>query len=214
VLNWIAERKFRPDHDWRREDWNRRGRLDDFLPSFETWRFPFLDVPALIRGADACFEYPMVDRDPLPRWSFGRTTLLGDAAHPMYPIGSNGASQAILDARVLAREIAARGATPDALAAYEAERRPATAQIVLANRRNGPEQVMQLVEHRAPNGFTRIEDVLSADELAGAAAGYKRIAGFDKETLNNRPPIVPCGRQGRVAPQSCGHQHGADAEGT
>lgn len=93
VINWIAERKFRPDHGWRREDWNRAGRLEEFLPQFMSWRFDWLDVPAVIRGALRCFEYPMVDRDPLPRWSFGRMTLLGDAAHPMYPIGSNGASQ-------------------------------------------------------------------------------------------------------------------------
>lgn len=190
VLNWIAERKFRPDHAWRREDWNRPGRLEEFLPWFESWRFPWLDVPALIRGAERCYEYPMVDRNPLPQWTFDRVTLLGDAAHPMYPIGSNGASQAILDARVLAREIAAHGASPAALLGYEAERRPATSRIVLANRQNGPEQVMQLVEQRAPDGFARIADVLSAEELAEAAAGYKRIAGFDREQLNNRPPIV------------------------
>jgi 2-polyprenyl-6-methoxyphenol hydroxylase-like FAD-dependent oxidoreductase len=190
VLNWIAERKFQPDHQWRREDWNRPGHLADFLPQFENWRFEWLDVPSLIRAADRCYEYPMVDRDPLPRWSFGRVTLLGDAAHPMYPIGSNGASQAILDARVLAREIRARGATEAALQAYEAERRPATAAIALANRKNGPEQVMQLVEERAPGGFSCIEDVLSKQELDETAAGYKHIAGFDKEALNNRASIV------------------------
>ncbi len=132
----------------------------------------------------------MVDRDPLDRWTFGRTALLGDAAHPMYPIGSNGASQGILDARVLAREIKRAGATPAALLAYEAERRPATAKIVLANRRNGPEQVMQLVEQRAPDGFARIEDVLAPAELEGTAAAYKQIAGFDKDALNARGPIV------------------------
>jgi len=189
-INWIAELKFKPGHVWRREDWNRPGRLEEFLPRFADWRFDWLDIPALITAADRCFEYPMVDRDPLPRWTHGAVTLLGDAAHPMYPIGSNGASQAILDARVLAREIKAKGPTPAALAAYEAERRPATARIVLANRGNGPEQVMQLVEERAPNGFARIEDVLSAAELEEAAAGYKRLAGFDKDTLNARPPIV------------------------
>ena len=189
VINWIAERKFAPDHQWRREDWNRRGNIADFLPQFETWRLDWLDVPGLIRGGD-CYEYPMVDRDPLDRWSFGPVTLLGDAAHPMYPIGSNGASQAILDARVLAREILAHGTTHEALLSYEAERRPATAGIVLANRRNGPEQVMQAVEQRAPDGFLRIEDVLSAEELLDAAAGYKRIAGFDKDALNGRPSIV------------------------
>ena len=190
VINWIAERKFRPDHVWRREDWNRPGNLDDFLPSFAGWRFDWLDVPTVIRDAEGCFEFPMVDRDPLDRWSFGRVTLLGDAAHPMYPIGSNGASQGILDARVLTRALRRHGTTEAALLAYEDERRPATARIVLANRGNGPEQVMQLVEQRAPGGYDRIEDVLTAEELAGTAANYKRIAGFDKDALNSSPPIV------------------------
>jgi 2-polyprenyl-6-methoxyphenol hydroxylase-like FAD-dependent oxidoreductase len=193
VLNWVAELKFKPDHDWRREDWNRPGRLEEFLPRFESWQFGWLDVPALIRAAPACYEYPMVDRDPISSWTDGRITLLGDAAHPMYPIGSNGASQAILDARVLTREIKARGPTPAALDAYAAERNPATARIVLANRGNGPETVMQLVEERAPLGYDRIEDVLTVAELEEAAAGYKRIAGFDRETLNSRPPIVAAG---------------------
>jgi 5-methylphenazine-1-carboxylate 1-monooxygenase len=194
VVNWIAELKYDATYEWRREDWNRAGRTDEFLPQFERWQFGWLDAPALIRGARACYEYPMVDRDPLARWGQDRVTLLGDAAHPMYPIGSNGASQAILDARVLTREIRAHGLTPAALASYEAERNPATARIVLANRANGPEQVLQMVEERAPGGYRRIEDVLSADELENAAAGYKRLAGFDRETLNGRPPIVEVDR--------------------
>jgi 2-polyprenyl-6-methoxyphenol hydroxylase-like FAD-dependent oxidoreductase len=132
----------------------------------------------------------MVDRDPLAQWTFGRTTLLGDAAHPMYPIGSNGASQAILDARVLAREILENGETSAALKAYEAERRPATTDLVMLNRRNGPEQVMQLVEERAPDGFKVVTDVLSQQELEDIAANYKRVAGFQVEALNARPPIV------------------------
>jgi 2-polyprenyl-6-methoxyphenol hydroxylase-like FAD-dependent oxidoreductase len=190
VINWIAERKFRPDHSWQREDWNRPGDLADFLPQFAGWRFDWLDVPSVIQAADRCFEYPMVDRDPLDRWTFGRVTLLGDAAHPMYPIGSNGASQGVLDARVLAREIRRSGPSPEALLAYEAERRPATGKIVMANRANGPEQVMQLVEQRAPDGFVRIGDVLTPLELEGIATGYKRIAGFDKDALNARPAII------------------------
>lgn len=190
IINFIAERKFSPDHGWRREDWNRPGDPADFLPQFEDWVFDWLDVPALIRAAGAVYEYPMVDRDPLPRWTEGRATLLGDAAHAMYPIGSNGASQAILDARVLTREILAHGETAEALAAYEAERRPATAKIVLANRRNGPEQVMQRVEELAPEGFDRIEDVLTPDELEETATAYKKLAGFDKDALNSRPSIV------------------------
>jgi 2-polyprenyl-6-methoxyphenol hydroxylase-like FAD-dependent oxidoreductase len=190
VVNWIAERKFPAGQAWRREDWNRRGDLEEFLPQFEKWRFDWLDVPSIIRGAARCFEYPMVDRDPVDRWTFGRVTLLGDAAHAMYPIGSNGASQAILDARVLAREIQTHGVMPAALQAYEAERRPATARIVLANRGNGPDQVMEVVHERAPGGFRHIEDVLTRNELEEIAAGYKRVAGFDKDALNARAPIV------------------------
>lgn len=191
LINFIAERKFSTDQPWRREDWNRAGRVEDYLPPFETWAFDWLDVPGLIRAADMVYEYPMVDRDPLEAWGGGRMTLLGDAAHPMYPIGSNGASQAILDARVLTRDLLAKGVTPAALEAYEAERLPATAKIVTANRGNGPEQVMQMVEQRAPHGFERIDDVLSAEEREGTAAAYKRLAGFDKDALNARPPIVP-----------------------
>ncbi len=190
VINWIAELKFAPDHVWQREDWNRPGRLEDFLPQFADWRFDWLDVPAVIRGARYVFEFPMVDRDPLARWTHGRATLLGDAAHPMYPIGSNGASQSIIDARVLARELRAHGLGGAALASYEAERNPATARIVLANRQNGPEKVMQMVQERAPNGYGQIEEVLSAAELEEAAAGYKRLAGFDKDALNTRPPLL------------------------
>jgi 2-polyprenyl-6-methoxyphenol hydroxylase-like FAD-dependent oxidoreductase len=197
VINWIAERHLPPDYQWRREDYNRAGKLEEFLPWFADWRFDWLDVPGLIRNARYCFEYPLVDRDPLPRWSFGRVTLLGDAAHPMYPIGSNGASQAILDARVLTREIAAKGETPAALEAYEAERRPATTQLVLLNRGNGPEQVMQLVEERAPNGYNTVTEVLSQQELEGIAANYKRVAGFQVDALNAKPPIVPL--EARVA---------------
>ncbi len=190
VINWVAELKFPPDHAWRREDWNREANRADFLPAFAGWHFDWLDIPALIAGAEHIYEFPMVDRDPLPRWTHGRATLLGDAAHPMYPIGSNGASQAILDARVLTRELRRHGPTPEALAAYEAERNPATARIVHANRGQGPEQVMQLVHQRAPEGFTAIADVLSQTELEEAAGAYKRLAGFDRETLNTRPPIV------------------------
>jgi 2-polyprenyl-6-methoxyphenol hydroxylase-like FAD-dependent oxidoreductase len=190
-INWVAERHMPPTYQWRREDYNRTAKLDEFLPWFENWNFDWLDVPGLIRNCPHAYEYPLVDRDPLDRWTFGRVTLLGDAAHPMYPIGSNGASQAILDARVLTREILAQGEMPAALEAYEAERRPATTELVKLNRRNGPEQVMQLVEERAPDGFNVVTDVLSQQELEDIAANYKRVAGFQVEALNAKPPIVP-----------------------
>jgi 2-polyprenyl-6-methoxyphenol hydroxylase-like FAD-dependent oxidoreductase len=189
-INWVAERHMPPSYQWRREDYNRTAKLDEFLPWFESWSFDWLDVPGLIRNCPKAYEYPLVDRDPLERWTFGRVTLMGDAAHPMYPIGSNGASQAILDARVLTREILAHGPTHNALAAYEAERRPATTDLVMLNRRNGPEQVMQLVEERAPDGFDVVTDVLSREELEGIAANYKRVAGFQVDALNAKPPIV------------------------
>jgi 2-polyprenyl-6-methoxyphenol hydroxylase-like FAD-dependent oxidoreductase len=190
-VNWIAERFMPPTYSWRREDYNRAAKLDEFLPWFEDWTFDWLDVPGLIRNCPHGYEYPLVDRDPIDRWTFGNVTLMGDAAHPMYPIGSNGASQAILDARVLTREILAHGETTTALQAYEAERRPATTELVKLNRRNGPEQVMQLVEERAPDGFNVVTDVLSHQELEDVANTYKRVAGFQVETLNAKPPIVP-----------------------
>ncbi|WP_398481136.1 flavin-dependent oxidoreductase [Tardiphaga sp.] len=190
-VNWIAERHMPPTYQWRREDYNRTAKLDEFLPWFENWTFDWLDVPGLIRNCPHAYEYPLVDRDPVDRWTFGRVTLMGDAAHPMYPIGSNGASQAILDARVLTREILANGEVPAALEAYEAERRPATTDLVMLNRKNGPEQVMQIVEERAPNGYGVVTEVLSQQELEDIAANYKRVAGFQVEGLNAKPPIVP-----------------------
>jgi 2-polyprenyl-6-methoxyphenol hydroxylase-like FAD-dependent oxidoreductase len=178
LVNWIAELDRSGSGAPAREDWNRAGRPEDFAPAFADWRFPWLDVPALIRAASQVFEFPMVDRDPLPGWSHGRVTLLGDAAHPMFPIGSNGASQAILDARALADALVEEPEIEAALARYEAARRPATAAIVLSNRRHGPEVVLDLAEERAPQGFARIEDVFAAGELERIAASYKQIAGF------------------------------------
>ncbi len=185
-INWIAELRFDTTALADREDWNRRGNLADFLPAFAGWRFDWLDIPDLIRRAEVVYEYPMVDRDPLDTWSVGRVTLLGDAAHPMYPVGSNGASQAILDARALADALAANADIPAALRDYEAHRRPATARITLSNRQQGPERVMQIVEERAPQGFTDLDAVISHTELAAIAAEYKQIAGFDRETLNRQ----------------------------
>jgi 5-methylphenazine-1-carboxylate 1-monooxygenase len=191
LINWIAELRFPGSEAWRREDWNRAGQLADFLPRFEDWKFSWLDVPGVIRNAQHVFEYPLVDRDPVERWTFGRITLLGDAAHPMYPIGSNGASQAILDARTLAYELATCADIESALARYETARLPATAKIVLANRANGPEQVMQIVHERAPQGFDHVEQVISRAELEAINTRYKQIAGFECEALNARASLDP-----------------------
>jgi 5-methylphenazine-1-carboxylate 1-monooxygenase len=191
VINFVAELRGDVTELSEREDWNKPGRLEDFLPAFEGWKFDWLDVPGLIRSAERTWVYPMVDRDPLPRWSHGPVTLLGDAAHPMYPIGSNGASQAILDARVLTGCLKHYKDDPEnGLRRYEEIRRDATAAIVLANRGQGPEIAMQIVEDRAPNGFARLSDVISDEELLAIADKYKRIAGFAVADLNSRASLV------------------------
>ena len=189
LINWVAEFKNAPEQPMPTQDWEHMARLEDVLAPFTSFVFDFLDVPALIRGAATIYQYPMVDRDPLPTWNFGRVTLLGDAAHPMYPVGSNGASQAIIDARVLARELALQPSIEAAIAAYDAQRRPQTAGVVLANRQGGPERCLEIVEQRAPDGFMDLDAVISRAELEEISHSYKRTAGFDPEILNNRPSL-------------------------
>jgi 2-polyprenyl-6-methoxyphenol hydroxylase-like FAD-dependent oxidoreductase len=169
----------------RREDWHRRGRLDDLLPHVDgVFRLGLIDPVEIIRTTEAIYEYPMCDRDPLPHWSFGRVTLLGDAAHPMYPVGSNGASQAILDARCVALLLAETMDIVTALQAYEAARLPATAQIVQDNRAGGPERVIDVVEERAPHGFANLDEVASHAELEAIVKGYAKMAGFNQAQVN------------------------------
>jgi 2-polyprenyl-6-methoxyphenol hydroxylase-like FAD-dependent oxidoreductase len=144
LINWVAEVEVPdPGNFCSKRDWNCPGDAKDFVDVFADWRFDWLDVPALIRNAHTILQFPMMDRDPLPRWSFGRLTLLGDAAHPLVPLGSNGAGQAILDAEVLARELASCGDPADGLARYESIRRPATAEIVMSDRAGGPDVILQ-----------------------------------------------------------------------
>jgi 2-polyprenyl-6-methoxyphenol hydroxylase-like FAD-dependent oxidoreductase len=184
LINWVADVFIGGDSSPVPRDWNRRTDCETVLEPFRDWRFPWLDIPALIEGAEAIYEYPLVDRDPIPRWSFGRVTLLGDAAHPMYPVGSNGASQAILDAAALTSALTAHSDPTAALQFYEAQRSEKTARLVLSNRQQGPEIVMQMVEDRAPEGFTQLSDVISREELEEVANRYKAVAGFDREYLN------------------------------
>ncbi|MBI4920929.1 MAG: flavin-dependent oxidoreductase [Devosia nanyangense] len=181
LINWVAEIET-PEHN--QQDWNRRGRLSDFIGAFEDWHFDFLDVPAMIRAADAVLEYPMVDKDPLPQWSFGRLTLLGDAAHPMYPRGSNGAGQAILDARALADALAEFADVPEALQAYERARLAATARVVETNRTTPPDVILKIVHERSGDRpFERLEDIVSPEELAAVSNNYKKVAGYDRSML-------------------------------
>ena len=191
LVNFIAEYRTDDRELLEREDWNRAGNLNDFAPRFDDWVFDWLDIPELLRAAPGTFLFPMVDRDPLDYWTEGRVTLIGDAAHPMYPIGSNGASQGILDARVLSGCIRSHRNDPDrALAIYEAHRRPATSAIVLANRGLGPEMPMRLVHERAPEGFDYINDVISPEEILEVTNGYRRTAGFALEALSSGMSLI------------------------
>jgi len=183
LINWIADVYQDGATAPRREDWNRQGNVADFLPRYRDWNFGWIDVPRIISGAKAVYEFPMVDRDPLPRWTHGRVTLLGDAAHPTYPIGSNGASQAILDGEAIAQALAGTSDPQEALAVYERTRRPITTQFVEANRRQGIDRMLDIVEERAPGGFATLESVLPAAELESIVAEYKRFAANDRETL-------------------------------
>lgn len=169
----------------RREDWNRPGRREEVLPFVrDKFRLGFVDPASLIEATSMFYEYPMCDRDPVPRWSFGRVTLLGDAAHPMYPVGSNGASQAILDACCAARLLGETGDVIAALSGYEAARLPMTAKIVRNNRLGGPERVIDVVEERAPDGFVDLDTIVSHAELEWIVRGYARMAGFDQMQVN------------------------------
>ena len=181
LINWVAEIE---TPNYRKRDWNRAGALDDFIGPFSAWHFDWLDVPAFIRAADSVLEFPMVDQDPLPRWTFGRVTLLGDAAHPMVPRGSNGAGQSILDARVLTAALLEQADPAAALSAYEKLRLEATTRIVLTNRTNPPDAILREVFERTKDRpFKAIDDVISREELMALSEGYKRIAGYTKEAL-------------------------------
>src|SRR5437899_1759201 len=187
LVNWVAEIE---TPNYRKRDWNRSGSLEDFIGAFADWHFDWLDVPAFIRAADSVLEFPMVDQDPLPRWSFGRVTLLGDAAHPMVPRGSNGAGQAILDARALTAALVEHGNAVAALAAYEKQRLEATTRIVLTNRTNPPDAILREVFERTNDQpFEAIEDVISRAELLAMSDSYKRIAGFSREALYSQQAL-------------------------
>ncbi|WP_024804057.1 flavin-dependent oxidoreductase [Nocardia sp. BMG51109] len=175
LTNWVAEVRM-PAAEEDPADWNRVGRVGDVLPFYRGWHCAGLDIDALITATETILEYPMVDRDPLPRWTFGRITLLGDAAHPMYPIGSNGGSQSIIDARVLAAELARTGGAREGAIGYETVRREPVNDIVLANRDMPMDRILRTVAERAPDGFGRIEDVLGPDELAAITASYGRTS--------------------------------------
>ncbi|MEZ5599016.1 MAG: FAD-dependent monooxygenase [Pseudomonadales bacterium] len=193
LINWIAEITVDNSAGWGNGDWNRKVEAADVLPHFAHWRYDWLDVPALLRGAPDIFEFPMIDRDPVPTWRDGRVALLGDAAHVMYPVGSSGASQAIVDARVLGAGIVRHGVSADALRYYDETLCDRVSALVLRNRGSGPFAMLATVEARCGGVFDHIDEVVPPAEMADFMAAYKAAAGFAIETLNQAPPTIPPG---------------------
>jgi 2-polyprenyl-6-methoxyphenol hydroxylase-like FAD-dependent oxidoreductase len=197
VINWIAEVTFDNAEGWQRTGWFREVGAEECLPHFADWIWDWLDVPAMLRGADSVFENPMIDRDPVPTWVDGPVALIGDAAHAMYPTGSNGGSQAIMDARVLGAAMVEHGATPAALAAYDAKLCGPISQLILRNRGAGPFGLLNMVDERCGGTFDNIDDVIPPEERATFMAGYQAAAGFAKDTLNAAPPTIAPGARVR-----------------
>jgi 5-methylphenazine-1-carboxylate 1-monooxygenase len=193
IINWIAEVTMDNAEGWKQSGWFRQVSTDDFVQHFEDWIWDWLDVPALIREADCAFENPMIDRDPVPTWQDGPVALLGDAAHAMYPTGSNGGSQAIVDARVLGAAMVEHGVSKDALAAYNAKLCGPISQLILRNRGAGPFGLLNIVDERCGGTFDNIDDVIPPKERAEFMAGYKAAAGFAIESLNKAPRTIPAG---------------------
>ena len=198
TINWIAEITVDNSKGWSHGDWNRRASLDDFIHHFADWNYGWLDVPAMLRGAREIFEYPMIDRDPVPSWVDGHVALLGDAAHVMYPVGSNGASQAIVDARVLGAAMVAHGVGEDALRAYDDKLCKDISALVLRNRGAGPFGILGLVDERCGGIFDDIDAIIPAAERDAFMARYKAAAGFAIETLNAAPPTIAPGARARA----------------
>ena len=193
TINWIAEVTLDNSDGWKQRGWFREVGVEDFVHHFDNWVWDWLDVPAFIKQADGAFENPMIDRDPVPTWCDGPVALMGDAAHAMYPTGSNGASQAIVDARVLGACMIAHGVTPAALAAYDAQLCGPISQLILRNRGAGPFGLLNMVDERCGGTFENIDDVVPAKERTDFMAGYKAAAGFAIEKLNSAPRTIAQG---------------------
>ena len=196
-INWIAEITVDNSGGWPDGDWNKQVRHEDFMHHFEQWNYDWIDIPAMLRGASEVFEYPMIDREPVPTWVDGNVALLGDAAHVMYPTGSNGASQAIMDARVLGAAMLEHGVNSKALQAYDTQLCPEMSQLVLRNRGAGPFGLLNLLDDRCGGVFDNIDDVIPRAERDEFMLRYKTAAGFAAEKLNAAASIIPAGAKVR-----------------
>ncbi|MEY8839984.1 FAD-dependent monooxygenase, partial [Cribrihabitans sp. XS_ASV171] len=193
LINWIAEVTVDSTEGWTGEGWFRPVEVEDFVHHFDAFRYDWLDVPAMLRAADCAYENPMIDRDPIPTWVAGPIALMGDAAHAMYPTGSNGASQAVIDARTLGAKMLEHGVTPKALAAYDAQLCAPVSQLVLRNRGAGPFGLLNLLDERCGGVFEDIDAVIPEEERRAFMAGYKQAAGFAIDALNEAPRTIPAG---------------------
>lgn len=202
LQNWIAELTVDASGGVAQSNWNKQVDIDEFLPAFVDWTFDWLDIPSLVRGAPAVWEFPMVDRDPVDHWIDGRVCLLGDAAHVMYPVGSNGASQAIVDARVMGAKFLEHGIAPDALHAFEDQLLEPISQLVLRNRGHGPIGILATVDERCGGYFDDIDDVIPRSEIEAFMSNYKAAAGFAIEALNAAPPTIEPGARIEPSPDS------------
>jgi len=204
AINWIAEITVDNSGGWTTGDWNRQVEIESFIHHFEDWKYDWLDVPAMLRGADAVFEYPMIDRDPVPTWVDGSVVLLGDAAHVMYPTGSNGASQAVVDARVLGAAMLEHGVTREALQAYDAQLCGEISSVILRNRGAGPFGLLNLLDERCGGAFDDIDAVIPPAEREAFMSRYQAAAGFAKDRLNAAPPTIAPGARVQDAERCCG----------
>ncbi len=190
AINWIAERTVDSSTEWQKSGWFKPVAISEFASYFDEFRFDWLDVPDLLARSDIAYENPMIDRDPIPYWNDGPVALMGDAAHAMYPTGSNGASQAIVDARVLGASLVRLGTTPAALAAFNAALCGPISEVVLRNRGDGPFGLLKIVDDRCGGHFTTIDDVIPQAERDGYMASYKKAAGFSRDLLNQAAPTI------------------------
>lgn len=193
MVNWIAEITVDDPAAWRERGWFRPADVEEVAHHFDGWTYDWLDVPGLLRRADVVYENPMIDRDPVPTWVDGPVLLVGDAAHAMYPTGSNGATQAVMDARHLGAALLRHGVGPQALAAFDAQFCGPLSELVLRNRGEGPFGLLDLVEERCGGRYDALDDVVPQSERSAFMARYKTAAGFAVEQLNSSPPTIPAG---------------------
>jgi hypothetical protein len=192
-INWIAEKTYDTDHNWSKTGWFRPVEIAEFAHEFRDFVYDWLDLPTLLANSEVAYENPMIDRDPVSTWVDGPVALIGDAAHPMYPTGSNGASQAIIDARIIGRMMIRHGVTPAALAAYDDQLCRPIGQVAMRNRGAGPFGLLDMVEERCGGAFESIDDVIPAEERTAFMLAYQQAAGFARNELNAAAPTIPAG---------------------